>query len=293
MIVAMASGKGGTGKTTVTASLASAWPRPARLVDLDVEEPNLHLFLETDFLDSEEVELEVPAADEELCNYCRACAEICQFKAINVLAEHLLLFTDMCHGCGGCLAVCPTGALKPSGRVLGQVSWGRIKANGNQELLMGRLRVGEALSPPLIKRVKSRIKRDIDALVDAPPGASCPAVNAVAGADVIVMVTEPTPFGLHDLKLAVAAFRTAEQPLGVVINRAGIGDDRVERFCAEKGLPVLASLPYDRAVATNYALGRIPALVSDEWATRFEDLAAAIIRLAEPAGQPEKEAAHG
>jgi MinD superfamily P-loop ATPase len=192
MKVAIASGKGGTGKTTVSASLASIWPRPVVAVDLDVEEPNLHLFLNPEVLGSRKAFLQVPRADESKCNYCRACAELCQFKAISVLGNVLLTFTDMCHGCGGCLAVCPQDALLPSRRELGEVVWGKA---GAVRFLMGRSRIGEAMSPPLMREVKGKLDEMLldapgDVIIDAPPGVSCPAVNAVMDADAIVLVTE-------------------------------------------------------------------------------------------------------
>lgn len=277
MIIAVASGKGGTGKTTVTASLASIWPGGTTAVDLDVEEPNLHLFLNPEITGRDKALIEVPQADESKCTHCRACAEICQFKAVNVLGDYLLLYTDMCHGCGGCLAVCPENVFTPAWRTLGEVSWGKasVDGQGGIDLLMGRLRVGEALSPPLIRRVRGRLEKMPDrgdVIIDAPPGASCPAMNAVAGADVLVMVTEPTPFGLHDLKLALAAFDSPGRPMGVVINRAGLGDDCVADYCAERDLPVLARIPYDRRAAEAYSHGRILALENGEYRRLFTDL---------------------
>jgi MinD superfamily P-loop ATPase len=278
MIVAVASGKGGTGKTTVTASLVSVWDRPVAAVDLDVEEPNLHLFLHPDLGHEESVYMEVPEADEDKCTYCRACAEICQFKAIAVMGETLLTFPEMCHGCGGCLAVCPEGALSPGRRVLGTLQQGSA---GEAGYLMGRLRVGEAMSPPLMRAVKARLRdtleqtprdRRPDAVLDAPPGVSCPAVNAVMDCDCALLVTEPTPFGFHDFCLAWEAFQPLGPPMGAVINRAGLGDDSVQRFCKDKGIPVLAEIPYDPAIAKAYSLGRLVAEVSPELRGRFENL---------------------
>jgi len=286
MRIVVASGKGGTGKTLVTASLAQVWDGPVGAVDLDVEEPNLHLFLEPDIWLCEEARMEVPEADESLCTHCRACAEICQFKAISVLGEVLLTFPEMCHGCGGCLAVCPENALKPSSRLLGEICFGRA---GDISFLMGRLRVGEAMSPPLIRAVKKAVQnfppeiRSGDVLFDAPPGVSCPAVNAVMDADAAVLVTEPTPFGFHDLKLAVEAFRPLGCPLGLVINKAGLGNLAVYDFAVAEGLPVLTEIPYDRHIAEAYSQGKTAAQALPEMRALFRELAARVKDLARPA----------
>jgi MinD superfamily P-loop ATPase len=278
MKVAIASGKGGTGKTTVSASLASIWPRPVVAVDLDVEEPNLHLFLNPEVLGSRKAFLQVPRADESKCNYCRACAEFCQFKAISVLGNVLLTFTDMCHGCGGCLAVCPQDALLPSRRELGEVVWGKA---GAVRFLMGRSRIGEAMSPPLMREVKGKLDEMLldapgDVIIDAPPGVSCPAVNAVMDADAIVLVTEPTPFGLYDLQLAHAAFAPLGKPMGIVVNRAGLGENAVYDFSQSSGVPIWCEIPYSRDIATAYANGQIVANASEDLRTTFAGLGQAI-----------------
>ncbi|MGE4264842.1 MAG: 4Fe-4S binding protein [Desulfovibrio sp.] len=266
MIYAVASGKGGTGKTTVTASLAAIWDRPLMAVDLDVEEPNLHLFLKPDIAAEEKGMLEVPVLDPARCTLCGQCAEFCQYKALALMGKTLMIFPEMCHGCGGCLALCPEGALSPGGRELGGILSGGFATDavpaGRGDFLMGRLRVGEAMSPPLMRQVKARLPRRFDArdiIIDAPPGVSCPAVNAVLDADCIVLVTEPTPFGLHDLRLAVEAFRPIGKPLGVVVNRAGAGDAKVQAYCLEEGLPVWAEIPFSRAVAEAYSRGEVAA----------------------------------
>ncbi len=271
MIVSVASGKGGTGKTTVTASLATVWDGPLVAVDLDVEEPNLHLFLHPSLEGSEMAHLEVPVVDKTRCTFCGACSELCQFKAISVMGKLVLTFPEMCHGCGGCIALCPEKALAPGMRELGEISWGRA---GQVGFLMGRLWIGEAMSPPLMRQVKAKLKEMIaagarDAIIDAPPGVSCPAVNAVLDSDVILLVTEPTPFGFYDFQLAWEAFTPLGKPMGAVINRAGIGNDDIYRFCRDKGLPILAEIPYDRAIAEAYARGRVIAEVSPELKETF------------------------
>ena len=278
MMVAIASGKGGTGKTTVSAALASVWPGPAIAVDLDVEEPNLHLFLGPRIGEEEKAYIEVPVADESKCNHCRACAELCQFKAISVLGNVLMIFSEMCHGCGGCLAVCPENALSPGRRELGQIVRGTF---ADQVFLMGRSRVGEAMSPPLMRAVKAKLPamlqtRPADVIVDAPPGVSCPAVSAVMDADVIVLVTEPTPFGLYDLQLAHEAFLPLGRPMGIVINRAGLGEKKVYDFCHAENLPVWMEIPYDRGIAAAYANGRVVTSLSGKLRDQFAALAGQI-----------------
>lgn len=279
MKVAIASGKGGTGKTTVSAALSTVWPRPVIAVDLDVEEPNLHLFLQPEIHGEQKAYIEVPVADEDQCDHCRACADLCQFKAISVLANVLLVFPEMCHGCGGCLAVCPQNALHPGKRELGHILWGETRS---AQFLMGRLRVGEAMSPPLMREVKAKLGTilqgsNADVVIDAPPGVSCPAVSAVMDADVIVLVTEPTPFGLYDLQLAHEAFSPLGKPMGVVVNRAGLGEDTVYAFCRANHLPVWAEIPFARKIATAYANGRIVARLSASLESTFVDLAAKIM----------------
>jgi MinD superfamily P-loop ATPase len=283
MKIAVASGKGGTGKTTVAACLAANWDGPVTAVDLDVEEPNLHLFLKPDIIGRETAEMEVPVCDESRCNLCRACAELCQFNAITVLGEVLLTFPEMCHGCGGCMAVCPEKALTPGARELGEVNWGRA---GRINFVSGCLRVGEAMSPPLMRAVKNRLTKMLgrsagDVIIDAPPGVSCPAVNAVMDSDVVILVTEPTPFGLHDLKLAVEAFTPLTKRLGVVINRAGVGDRSIYDYCQVADLDILTEIPFDRRIARAYSQGLLVSEVSVEMGDLFKDLVARIRMMGE------------
>jgi len=282
MIVAVASGKGGTGKTTVSASLAAIWPSPVVAVDLDVEEPNLHLFLNPEIQREETAYLEIPEIDEERCTRCRACAEICQFKAIGIFGEVVMTFPEMCHGCSACWTICPEGAITPGRRELGHILSGQA---GAIEFVMGRLRIGEAMSPPLMRDVKQHLNRDSrladrDVIIDAPPGVSCPAINAVMDADVIVLVTEPTPFGLYDLDLARRAFAPLGKPMGVVVNRADIGTRDVYDLCREAGLPILAEIPFQRDIAEAYAQGRIIAEAVPAIAPVFDALRTRIVTLA-------------
>jgi MinD superfamily P-loop ATPase len=282
MIVSVASGKGGTGKTTVAASLAAAWDGPVLAVDLDVEEPNLHLFLQPVIIGSETAYMQVPEVQEAKCTYCGACSELCQFKAISVFNQMILSFPEMCHGCGGCMAICPEQAITAGQRELGEVSWGQANGVG---FMSGRLRIGEAMSPPLMRQVKARLDKTLsltggDVIIDAPPGVSCPAVNAVLDSDVILLVTEPTPFGFFDFQLAWEAFTPLGKPLGVVVNRAGVGNDAIYRFCREQGLPILAEIPYERTIAEAYSRGRIIATISSELKETFANLRDQIRNLA-------------
>jgi MinD superfamily P-loop ATPase len=290
MKIAVASGKGGTGKTTVSASLVSVWPKPVAAMDLDVEEPNLHLFLRPEINGRKKALMEIPEVDESKCNYCRECAEICQFKAISVFGSVIMTFPEMCHGCGGCLAVCPEKALSPGTRELGEVLWGQAD---NHLFLMGKLRVGEAMSPPLMRHTKNKLAEldgssDCDLIIDAPPGVSCPAVNAVMDSDVILLVTEPTPFGLYDLKLAHEAFRPFGKPMAAIVNRAGIGNRDVYAYCQDSGLEIIAEIPYERQIAEMYSKGLVLAEASESLRAIFVTLAASIQALAEKAIRPEE-----
>lgn len=271
MIISVASGKGGTGKTTVAASLIAVWGSPVVAVDLDVEEPNLHLFLNPCIELERKVEMEVPVVDESKCTLCRACVDLCQFKAITIMGKILLPFKEMCHGCGGCLAICPEKALSPGARELGSLVQGQTQTG---DFLMGQLRVGESMSPPLMRAVKKHLREMLsqqprDAIIDAPPGVSCPAVNAVRDSDVIVLVTEPTPFGFHDFVLAREAFAPMGKPMVAIINRAGIGDDSIQTFCRENSIPIIAQIPFDRSIAEGYSKGRIVASLSRELEALF------------------------
>lgn len=275
MKLAVASGKGGTGKTTVSASLVSVWKNPVIATDLDVEEPNLHLFLRPEITGRRIAGMEVPVLDASKCTCCGKCSELCQFKAISLMGEVLLTFPEMCHGCGGCFAICPEKALSPGVRELGEMEWGSA---GKAGFLMGRLRVGEAMSPPLMRQVKEKLgemtaEKHADAIIDAPPGVSCPAVNAVMDSDFILLVTEPTPFGTYDLQLAHEAFQPLSIPMAVVVNRAGIGNNAVYEYCRSAGLEIFAEIPYERSIAEAYSRGRIISEISPEMGKLFTDLA--------------------
>jgi len=274
MIIAVASGKGGTGKTTVAVNLASVRGVGVALLDCDVEEPNAHLFLKGELCGKPEtVSISVPEVDESLCDGCGECSRFCAYKALAVLAQRVLVFSEMCHGCGGCMRVCPKGAIREVPQRIGVVE---TVNSGRLTLIQGRLDVGVAMAPPLIRAVKARIPKDGDAILDAPPGTSCPVVATLRETDYVVLVTEPTPFGLNDLKLAVAVVRELKVPFGVVVNRAGSGDGRVQEYCRDEWIPVLAEIPDDRRIAEAYSRGELAVEALPEYRQFFEELWTAV-----------------
>lgn len=258
MKVAIASGKGGTGKTTVATSLVcllSAEGRTVAYVDCDVEEPNGHIFLKPHGLRAEDVCVMTPKIDEAKCTGCGLCAEVCQYNALACVRGKVLVFAELCHGCGGCSLVCPEGAIREVPRGVGVVEQGRTE---NGDFVHGRLHVGEAMPTPVVREVKRRVPEDGIAIIDAPPGTSCPVVATLSGVDYVILVTEPTPFGLNDLKLAVGVVRRLDLAFGVVVNRFDVGDDRVRDYCRDEGIDILAEIPNDREVAEAYSRGKIP-----------------------------------
>ncbi len=270
MIIAVASGKGGTGKTTVTVNLARVCGTAVHLLDCDVEEPNAHLFLGGELCgEPETISIPVPEVDEALCDGCGECSRFCAYKALAVLAKRVLVFPEMCHGCGGCRLVCPKGAIREVPKRIGVAETLR---SGDITLIQGRLDVGVAMSPPLIRAVKAKIPKEGDAILDAPPGTSCPVIATLRETDYVVLVTEPTPFGLHDLRLAVAVVRELRLPFGVVVNRAGSGDDRVQDYCRDEWIPVLAEIPDDRRIAEAYSRGEMMVDTLPEYRVLFQTL---------------------
>jgi MinD superfamily P-loop ATPase len=269
MIISIASGKGGTGKTTVATNLAVSMDEPVQLLDCDVEEPNVHLFLHPTLEDTKTVTTPVPRIDHDACNQCRKCMAICRFRAITVIGDTVLTFPELCHSCGGCMAICPEGAITETGRDLGVLEMGH---RDGIAFTHGRMRVGEAMAPPLIRAVRDEARTDGLVLIDAPPGTSCPVIAAMKGTDFVLLVTEPTPFGLHDLELAVEAVKILKIPMGLVINRCDMGDDRVNAYAQRQGLPILMEIPFDRQIAESYSRGEMFALAIPEWKIRFREL---------------------
>lgn len=269
MKIAVASGKGGTGKTTIAVNLALSINKEVQLIDCDVEEPNCHIFMKPILTNSESIGVPVPEVDLTRCTYCGECGKICQYSAIVVIGKKVLTFSELCHGCGGCSLVCPEGAISEVPRELGVVEKGW--SNGI-EFIQGKLRISEAMAPPLIRAVKKGIDRNKTAIIDAPPGTSCPVIEAVKGSDFCILVTEPTPFGLNDLILAVETVRILKIPFGVVINQADIGDQGVKEYCQKEGIPVLMEIPTDRGIAEAYSIGKTIVEVKPEWKDKFSSL---------------------
>jgi len=269
MRISVASGKGGTGKTTIATNLALSIGSNVQLLDCDVEEPNAHFFIHPTFKKAEPVFTPVPEVDEEKCTFCGKCSDICQFKAIAVVNETVLVFQELCHSCGGCMEVCPENAITEKGRELGIIQKGH--RNGI-EFIHGKLRVGEAMSPPLIKAVRSHELPDKLTIIDAPPGTSCPVIASVKDTDFVLLVTEPTPFGLHDLKLAVGAVEILNIPCGLVINRCDLGDDKVREYADSVNIPILMEIPLDRKIAVAYSRGDPLVEAIPEWKEKFLEL---------------------
>jgi len=257
MIISIASGKGGTGKTTIAVNLSLSL-KNIQFLDCDVEEPNAHIFLKPEIEKQEKAFIPVPEIDEAKCVYCGKCAKVCVYNAIAVLPGQngkkgsTLIFSQLCHGCGACSALCPEKAIKEVNREIGVVEIGNC---GKIEFIHGLLNIGEAMSPPLIRQVKEHINPKKTVIIDAPPGTSCPVVTSVKGSDFCVLVTEPTPFGLNDLILAVEVLRKLKIPFGVVINRADLGNNKTEEYCKQEKIPILMKIPFKKEIAMAYSKG--------------------------------------
>ncbi len=254
MIVSIASGKGGTGKTLVATSLAHALKgrMPVTLLDCDVEEPNDHIYMNARLVDSRPVTIPVPFVDESQCISCGMCHDVCAFNAIAVMGTAVLVFKELCHGCGACTRFCPVGAITEEPHEIGVVEVG--DADGIR-FIDGVLTIGQPMAPPIIREVKRYTGTEGVTIIDASPGTSCPVVEAVKDSDFCVLVTEPTPFGLNDLRLAVETMRELNLSHGAIINRAGVGDSRTEDYCRQEGVPILMTIPLDERIARSYSRG--------------------------------------
>lgn len=280
MRILFASGKGGAGKTTVTASLAKVWPREAIVVDADVEAPNVALFTDTTIESKTPVAMRVPEKITDRCDFCGECIAICQFKAVVKLGDRIVAFPDMCHGCGGCFTVCTRNAIKEGERALGEIVQGKA-FDGQHSFLAGRSRIGESMTPPLIRALNQRLKTivdDRDVLIDAPPGVSCPVMTASRMADLVVLIAEPTPFGFHDFRLAVQAFKESDKPMAVILNRSGQAntqaiESEIAHFCETEKLWLIDAIPFAEEAAKHYARSGLLCDLNEQWHERFVEIA--------------------
>ena len=274
MIITVASGKGGTGKTTVTVNMALSIDN-VQLLDCDVEEPNAHILLHPKITEKIPVNSKYPVISEELCDYCGKCACFCCFNAIFVASNTAMVFPELCHSCGGCTLVCPKSAITEKRRQIGTISKGEIKCI---DIVYGELNIGEAMAVPLIQAVRKEIEPEKTVLIDAPPGTACTLVASVYETDYCILVTEPTPFGLHDLKITVQVLRDLKVPMGVIVNRAGIGDKKIYEYCQKEDIPILLEIPFDKNIAELYSRG-VP-FVNEmvEWKENFAKILKRISR---------------
>jgi len=254
--------------------LALSLGRGVQFLDCDVEEPNAHIFLKPHIQSKVKAAIPVPKIDESKCNFCGRCAEICAYNSLAVFKDKVLTFPHLCHGCGGCAIFCPQSAITETGKEIGVVEIGDL--NGVQ-FIHGRLNVGEVMSPPLIRAVKSYINPTRTVIIDAPPGTSCPVIEAVKESDFCILVTEPTPFGLNDLILAVEVLRKLIIPFGVVINRSDIGDKKVEEYCKEENIYILMRIPFKKEIASSYSEGNPLVESFPEYGEKFKGLHEQII----------------
>ena len=285
MVISVASGKGGTGKTTIAINLALAIDGGVQFLDCDVEEPNAHIFLKPKIKQTKPVSIPVPKIDESKCNFCGRCAEVCAYNAIAVLQNTVLTFPPLCHGCGGCSLLCPQKAITEVNKEIGVVEIGtstrltanpeqgrRIANSNNLQFIHGKLNIGEAMAPPLIRAVKEYINPTREVIIDAPPGTSCPVIESIKGSDFCILVTEPTPFGLNDLILAVEVLKKLKIPFGVVINRSDLGDKKTDNYCEKENIPILMKIPFRKKVASAYSKG-IPIIEAlPEYKVKFKNL---------------------
>ena len=271
--IAVASGKGGTGKTMVSTSLAASLGAEYRLqfLDCDVEAPNAHLFIKPEIQQKTPAVIMVPEIDEAKCTHCGRCVKGCAFNALAQIKEKILLFPQLCHGCGNCSLLCPENAITEKPREIGWLSSG--SAQSSMDYFMGELTVSEPMPTPIIRQLKALMKKESEiTLIDSPPGASCAVVATINDADFVLLVTEPTPFGLHDLQQMLGIIETMQTPAGVIINRNGIGDNAVKNFLLNTNYPILMEIPYQQRIASELAKGNILSKIIPAYQQQFSDL---------------------
>jgi MinD superfamily P-loop ATPase len=273
LIISIASGKGGTGKTTVSTNLALSIGN-AQFFDCDVEEPDSNIFLKADIFEEKKVNILIPEIDKKKCTFCGKCSDFCRYNALAVIKKDVLVFPELCHSCGGCDLVCPVKAIKYNFRAIGKIEHGKTEGI---DFYQGLLNIGEAQAIPVLKSLKKKIDRNKNVILDAPPGTACPFVETVEGSDYCILVTEPTPFGLNDLKIAVDTVRLIGIPFGVIINRDGVGNNKVELYCQQEKIPILAKIPQSTEIAELYSNGIAFVNNLSGWKSKFKEIFAEVL----------------
>ena len=268
MITSVASGKGGTGKTTVAVNLALSLNN-VQLLDCDVEEPNCHIFIKPVFEHKNTVFIPIPCIDQTKCDECGRCQEVCVYNAVAIVNKKVLIFPELCHGCGSCTYFCPNDAIKEENKEIGVVEIGR---KGDIQFIHGKLNIGKMMAPPVIREVKKHINKKKTVIIDVPPGTSCPVITAIKDTDFVILVTEPTPFGLNDLSLAVEVVRKLKIPFGVIINRSDLGNKKTDEYCTGEHIPILMRIPFSKKIAGIYSRGDSIVEALPEYREKFQRL---------------------
>ena len=268
MIISVASGKGGTGKTTISTNLGLSI-KNVQFLDCDVEEPNANIFFKIKDIETQQIDTKIPSIDKKKCDYCGKCSDFCAYNAIAVVPSDILVFPELCHSCGGCKIVCPNDAINWKNKNIGKIEHGKID---NIDFYQGLLNIGEMQAIPVIKALKKNIDEQKNIIIDVPPGTACPMIESVKDSDYCILVTEPTPFGFNDLKLAVETVRFLKIPFGVIINKDGIGDKKVEEYCRKEKIPILLKIPESKKIANLYSKGISLVKKDSKWNESFKDV---------------------